>query len=639
VLILLVLLYAAVFSMVSILNFRNFGMSAYDIGIHAQAIWKLSTGRGLFNTVRGLPIWGDHCWFIMLLYAPLYRLIPRVETLLALQSLGLALGALPLAALVLRRQGGRLAAVVFAMAWLLSPALQNMNLENFHPEVLAAPLLLWAVERADALKWRGYWIALGLALLCKEDVALTTFVLGFWVFFRNRRAGILTLLLSLAWFFLCMKVFLPYFNEHGFFRFQSGYWFSTFWEHKFDPGFYWSVINQARVGRYSLQLGLPLLFIFLLNPLLAAAALPAFMVNVLSANDYLISIEYHYNFQTLPMLFAASAISFAWIRRQTKAGPFVAGLALAGILGASVWANNLWSLLPVNIIQPRITSQLQYFKKSGTEKRFREFVALLPQDPDVPVAVSHNLLPHLANRDAVYMFPNPFKPQYWGIQGENLPPPQIIEMVLLDTNAIGPDNMAVFKGLIRAGAFFLVKQEGSLMLAQKAENGLRNPVTDPMDMAPPPADIRLLVYLHDTEVKFLTPIWGRTPDLDVRTEEMRLPLTRGELLTAEGLSLGARDNLRLFFLGRWHAEGMQQVFFRLKADDGCRLYIDGSLALDYEGVHSYGRNITSAPLQLDKGFHVIALDYFEWGGEAGVQVEWAGAGGEFQVLKVGQQLP
>jgi len=191
-LIALVLLYIAVFSATSILSFRSFGMSAYDIGMHIQAIWKLSAGQGLFNTVRGLPIWGDHCWFVMLLYSPLYWLVPRVETLLILQSTALALGALPLAAIVMRRGGSNLAVLAFALAWLLSPALQNMNLENYHPEVLAAPFLLWAVERADAGKWHGYWIAIAVALLCKEDVALTTFMLGFWVFFKNRRVGSLT---------------------------------------------------------------------------------------------------------------------------------------------------------------------------------------------------------------------------------------------------------------------------------------------------------------------------------------------------------------------------------------------------------------------------------------------------------------
>jgi len=42
---------------------------------------------------------------------------------------------------------------------------------------------------------------------------------------------------------------------------------------------------------------------------------------------------------------------------------------------------------------------------------------------------------------------------------------------------------------------------------------------------------------------------------------------------------------------------------------------------------------------LEAGTHVIALDYFEWGGEAGVKVEWAEVGGEFQSLQANQRLP
>lgn len=614
-------------------------MSAFDIGIHVQAIWKFSTGRGLFNTVRGLPIWGDHCWFVMILYTPLYWLLPRVETLLVLQAFGLAFGAVPLALIILRRQGGSLAALVFAAAWLLSPALQNMNLENFHPEVLAAPFLLWAVERAEAGKWRGFWIALGGALLCKEDVALTTFMLGFWVFFRNRRVGVLTMLVSVIWFLFCMKVFLPYFNGHGFFRFQGGYWFSQFWQAKFEPDFYLSIINQARVGLYAWKLGLPLLFLFLLNPSLAAAALPGFMVNVLSGNDYLISIDYHYNFQTLPMLFAASAVGFTRLRQKTAHVPFLSLIILAAVLAASLWANNQWSYLPVKKIKERLSSQYSFFKESGAERRFREFAALLPEDPDVPIAVSHNLLPHLAHRNKVYMFPNPFRPQYWGINGENLPTPEIINMVLLDTAAIGRDNLTIFKRLVESGEFLLLKQGGSFMLAQRAAGVAQIPITDPLGLAPVKENIRLLVYLSDAEVQSLTPLWGKTADIDLTTREMRIPVTTGRLNSAEGLDLGGHDNLRLFLVGSWEAGGEEQVVFRLQADDGCRLYIDGTLVLDYEGVHPYGAKATSAPLQLAAGSHTIALDYFEWGGEAGVQVEWAKAGGEFKVLMTGQKLP
>ena len=636
-LLLAIAVYVLVFSAFSILSFRNFSMSAYDIGIHAQAIWKLSTGNGLFNTVRGMSIWGDHCWFVMILYAPLYRLFPGVETLLVLQSSALALAALPLAAIILRRGGGGFAALLFCLAWLLSPALQNMNLENYHPEVLAAPFLLWAVERADAGKWKGYLIAIFMSLLCKEDVALTTFVLGFWVFWKNKRAGIITVILSLIWFFLCLKVFLPLFNNEGFFRFQSGYWFSQFWHHKFEPDFYLTTLARPRVGIYAFKLGLPLLFLFLLNPLLAAAALPSFIINVLSGNDYLISIEYHYNNQTLPILFAAAAMGYTWLRQKT--GNVLTVLIAAGIFAVSLWANVQWSLLPPHKVYPRIQGLYSFYETSGTRERFMKFVELLPDDPDVPISVSHNILPNLANRNEIYMFPNPYRAQYWGIDGENLPSPAGIEMIFLDTSAIGKDNYGLFKRLVENGDFFISKQEGSLVLAKKADGVIKKPFADPFKLDPPQHDIRLLAYLSDEEALSLTPLWGRVPDIDIKTEQLSIPLTAGRLISAEGLDLGSHDNLRLFFLGSWEAAGKQEVVFSIQADDGCRLYVDSKLIIDYEGVHAYGQKISSAPFRLTPGRHTIALDYFEWGGEAGLLVEWAAKNDAFKVLQSGQTLP
>jgi len=112
-----------------------------------------------------------------------------------------------------------------------------------------------------------------------------------------------------------------------------------------------------------------------------------------------------------------------------------------------------------------------------------------------------------------------------------------------------------------------------------------------------------------------------------------------ELTTAEGLGLGAKDNIRLVFSGLWQARGSESVIFQIHADDGCRLIIDGNVVIDYEGVHSFSKGITSKPIRLGTGWHKIALDYFEWGGEAGLKVEWAHAGGEFRLLQASQLLP
>ena len=177
------------------------------------------------------------------------------------------------------------------------------------------------------------------------------------------------------------------------------------------------------------------------------------------------------------------------------------------------------------------------------------------------------------------------------------------------------------------------------MLAQKAAKTIKNLITDPLTIEPPHEDIRLLVYQSEDEVRSLVSLRGKIPDIDIKTKEMRIPLTTGRLTSVEGLDLGNHDNLRIFFLGSWHATGKEQVLFRLQADDGCRLYIDGNLVIDYEGEHAFGQQISSSSLLLDPGQHTIALDYFEWGGEAGLQVEWAKTDGNFQILRTSQALP
>ena len=140
-------------------------------------------------------------------------------------------------------------------------------------------------------------------------------------------------------------------------------------------------------------------------------------------------------------------------------------------------------------------------------------------------------------------------------------------------------------------------------------------------------------------IQYLTPLKGLRPYIEFKTQVLRIPATRSEIKTVEGFSLGASDNLRLLFTGQWEAQGAENIIFQIQADDGCRLMINGKVIVDYEGVHAFSSFIQSRPVRLDTGRHEIVLDYFEWGGEAGLTVSWAPIGGEFLPLRSGQLLP
>ncbi|MNT76974.1 PA14 domain protein [compost metagenome] len=61
--------------------------------------------------------------------------------------------------------------------------------------------------------------------------------------------------------------------------------------------------------------------------------------------------------------------------------------------------------------------------------------------------------------------------------------------------------------------------------------------------------------------------------------------------------------------------------FRLYSDDGSRLYINGQLVIDNDGVHS--PSSVTAELTLNPGLHDIRVDYFQGPGSAlALQLFW-----------------
>src|SRR4029453_15559085 len=56
------------------LTHARFGTFGFDLGIFDQGVWLLSRFRDPFVTIRGLPLFGDHASYILVLVAPLYWL-------------------------------------------------------------------------------------------------------------------------------------------------------------------------------------------------------------------------------------------------------------------------------------------------------------------------------------------------------------------------------------------------------------------------------------------------------------------------------------------------------------------------------------------------------------------------------------
>jgi putative heme-binding domain-containing protein len=73
--------------------------------------------------------------------------------------------------------------------------------------------------------------------------------------------------------------------------------------------------------------------------------------------------------------------------------------------------------------------------------------------------------------------------------------------------------------------------------------------------------------------------------------------------------------------------------FYVSSDDGSRIYIDGQLVVNNDGLH--GNVERGSEIRLNAGLHQIVVTYFDNGGGDGLVVSWQGPGIKKQVIKGG----
>jgi uncharacterized membrane protein len=133
--------------------------------------------------------------------------------LIALQAILLASGAIPLYHLARTRLDDGAASLAITLAYLLYLPLHHITLAGFSPSALMIPFLLWAWQAAEKRRWRNYYLAAIIALLCGIDAALALLGMGLYFLLRGkgyRLHGAATTLLGLAWLALNSVVVVPW---------------------------------------------------------------------------------------------------------------------------------------------------------------------------------------------------------------------------------------------------------------------------------------------------------------------------------------------------------------------------------------------------------------------------------------------
>ncbi|HEX8727603.1 MAG TPA: DUF2079 domain-containing protein [Ktedonobacterales bacterium] len=419
--------YTVIMTLYTIGLHDTFATHAEDLGIMDQALWNTVHGHFLYETIcnpigdlnctGGVVRFAIHFEPILIPLALLYAVAPSVKLLLCLQALVVASGAFPAYLLATRRLRHPLWGLLIAALFLVYPPLTAAVVDDFHPEVFAATILLWAFYCLTIRRYRAMVLLLALALLCKETLTLDVIGVGLFVALFHRRwrlglgvalMGVLTLALALA----LMRVFSPLGHSPVTGRFTA--------LEQAPVQTLLAMAHDATRRSYLIKLLGPLGFLPLLSPWAAAIALPSVALNVLSSDPLMYSGLYQYNTDIAAVLVFATVDALAWVapgvshalaegRRRLRAANAPGWLAAvvrpqtlialalipALVVGLGGQATRIYQQLTVRHIWPAVTAHDLLGERIADE---------IPAGASV--SAQSTLAPHVSQREQVYQFPS-----------------------------------------------------------------------------------------------------------------------------------------------------------------------------------------------------------------------------------------
>ena len=489
--ILLIVAYVALFGTMSLRRHQNLRTNALDLGYTDQAVWNTLHGRPFrFSTYRDaafsldIPIQdfqqtdvllGYHVEPILAPISLLYLLHDGPETLLWLQTIALALGAIPVYLLACHKFTAddskptmRWLPVAFVALYLLSPSLEAANMSDFHAVALSPLFLLAAFYCLETERTWGFVAFVALAAMTKEEVGLLVAMMGLWAALVRRRwaLGLGVAAAGAGWSILCFTVIMPHFSGLDYPAFLVRY--GQFGESAIDiarnlfrqPGLFVDWLRRPQVSRYLRELWFSSGGLAILNPAALLMALPSLAINTFSSYDWMHSGGGHYSVTIVPFLVIASIYGVGWAAK-TIGGRFadarsdrihvIIGILLVSVgLGIALVHHYHAGISPLS----RRFSLEPVSEHARRAAPFFEQVNALP--PDTPISVGSNLYPHVAHREHVYLFPTISDAQF----------------ILLDVTGPGApagtgDQRQIVRELLEYGQFGIAASDHGFLLLQR----------------------------------------------------------------------------------------------------------------------------------------------------------------------------
>ncbi|HEY0753427.1 MAG TPA: DUF2079 domain-containing protein [Ktedonobacteraceae bacterium] len=438
-----------------------FRTPAEDVGIMDQAVWSITNGHLLQQTicnivsdtncynVGGFSRFAIHFEPILFPLSLLYALWPGPKMLMVLQTLVVASGAFPAFWLARLRLRSELAGAAIAALYLLYPELQQAEAGYFHAVVLTSALLMFTLYFLYTRRTIWLFVFAILSMACKEEIPLVIAMLGLWslVFQQRWRSGLGLVALAVVWVALSLLIFRVYSpTGHPLLSSRYAYLGSGIFEivrtivtqpvslikqHIFEHAHFY----------YIRLLFSPVNYLSLLAPWVLIIAVPSLLLNLFSSDPNMYQGTAQYNAEIVPVLVFATIealVMVVWLvqwlftKAQAEFAPAAAAKATAG-------QTALASSEPVQALPDRRTNSSSHWLQPAVlfvlvaitllgVLRHDQTYGVMPYSQDFiwPQVTSHDaqaqrfinmipatasvsaqssLVPHLSKRTNIYMFP------------------------------------------------------------------------------------------------------------------------------------------------------------------------------------------------------------------------------------------
>jgi uncharacterized membrane protein len=383
---------------------QQFLSHRFDLGNMVQAVWSTAHGSPLEMTdgASGDQIvrLGAHVDPILVLFAPLWWINPKPETLIVAYIATLGSAVFPIARLALKHTRSHAAVCLLATWYLILPWTIWIGLNEVNPVGLALPLLLWAIWYLDEDRLGPFAVFATFAVLTGELVGLTVAALGVWYALRPQRRlhGSAIAVAGSAWTAVCIAVIIPVFNDGEPSRYYAHFErvgsspIGLVETMLADPA---AVIGQVTTwddARYLLLLALPTALLFLGQPLLMLVLAPQLGVNLLSSWPATTNARYHYAAPVIAVLVATTVMAIGRLPSRVRVFGALAPLWVAVVL--------LGAYPPVpgtdRYLAPRAASPARI-------AAMRQALDIVPAS--AAVSVTNRLGAHLSARRIVHLYP------------------------------------------------------------------------------------------------------------------------------------------------------------------------------------------------------------------------------------------